>query len=187
MRQRVARMDPEGLMRVIGKDMMALLKEQGRAAVREVVIAANRQGVEADDLPYAFWALASSGTELPSFGLRQKIYSLMIDIMARTGVMPNYQRAFKPVDSQSVDEAVDAVALHMSMWAAKVLAPALIIGYYTVLDRWAPKVPEATGGKVHALLGRDYLDHLFREILTLRSAMFDDGELIRRVVRFIPE
>jgi len=171
----------------VAKDLMPLLKKQGRAAVREVVIEANKQGVVADNLPYVFWALASTDTELPSFGPRQKIYTLMIDIMARTGAMPNYQRAFKRVDDLAVDDAVDAVAVHMSMWAARNLAPALITGYYGILDKWADKVPEATGGKVLALVGRDYLDHLFREILTLRSAWFEDGELVRRVVRFIPD
>lgn len=187
MRQRVARMDPEGLMKVIGKDMMVLLREQGNAAVREVNIAANKQGVAATNLPYVFWALASTDSELPNLGLRQKIYTLMIFIMARTGAMPNYQRGFKPADSQSLDDAVDAVALHMATWAGRSLTPALVIGYYGILDKWAAKVPEATGGKVHSLIGREYLDYLFREILTLQSALFDDGELVRRVVRFIPE
>lgn len=181
-----ARTDPETLMKAIGKDMMDLLLSQGRAAVREVVTEANKYRVSADDLPYVFWVLASQH-ELPDMGPRQRVYNLMLDIMSRTGAMPNYQRAFKVAEDPATDEAADKVAVHLSYWAAKQMAPALLVGYSKILSKYQNAVPEATGGQVSAVVGVDYLDSTFRQILTLRSSWFADGELLRRVVRFLPE
>jgi len=177
---------PEDLMRSIGADMLPVLKEQGRASVREIVMAANRLGIQADDMPYAFWALATQ-KGLPDFGPKQKVSTLMIDIMARTGTMPAYQKALKVPDSGTLDEAVDKLADHMATWAARNILPYLMANYVKILNKYASKVPQATNGQVPASNGVAYLNNAFREILTLRSTWFDDGELLRRAVRFIPE
>ena len=183
---RLARTDPESLIKAVGKDFMGLLKTQGVAAVREATTAGLKRGLKSDQLSYLFWALSSPNT-LPNMGSRQKVFNLMLNILDRTGTMPDYQRSFRAVKDPEVDDVVDAVALHMSQWAARTMAPALVLGYYRTLSRHANKVPEATEGAVQALSGSDYLNFTFREMLTIRSAWFDDGELLRRVVRFIPE
>lgn len=177
---------PEDLMKALGHDLMPVLKAQGYAAVREVVTEANRLGVTADDLPYAFWALATQ-KGLPDMGARQRVFTLMIDIMARTGTMPAYQKAIKVTDSETLDYTVDKLADHMATWAARSLLPFLMANYVRILNKHADKVPQATGGQVPVSNGVAYLNNAFREILTLRSAWFDDGELLRRAVRFIPE
>ena len=178
--------DPEALVKAIGRDLMLYLKEQGRTAAREIVMEANRQRVSPEDLPYVFWVLASQ-KELPDLRARQKVFTLMIDIMARTGTMPNYQRAFRVADDIEVDAAVDKVAVNMALWAAKNMIPFLIHSYLRVLAKYAGKVPAVTGEEVPASNGLGYLNTAFREVLTLRSTWFEDGELLRRVVRFIPE
>lgn len=183
---RISRMDPEALVKLLGKDMMSFLQDQGRAALREIVTTANKEGVKANQLPYVFWALANQ-SGLPNLGPRQKAFTLMLDILTRTGVMPDYQRGFQAVDDARLDEVVDLVAQHMSVWAAKTMAVELVLGYYKLQVKHESKVPEATNGKIPAVVGATYLDRVFREILTLRSAWFEDGELLRRVVRFIPE
>lgn len=177
---------PEDLMKALGNDLMPVLKAHGNAAVREVVTEAHRLGIGPDDLPYAFWALAAQ-QNLPDMGARQKVFTLMIDIMARTGTMPAYQKALKVTDSATLDYAVDKLADHMATWAARNLLPFLMLNYVKILNKYAPKVPVATKGQVPASNGVAYLNSAFREILTLRSAWFDDGELLRRAVRFIPE
>ena len=176
----------EALMKSLGQDLMPVLKEQGKAAVREIVMQGLRQGVALPEMPYLFWALANQA-ELPDLGPRQKMFQVMLDIMTRTGVMPNYHKNFKVRDNLDVDAAVDAVARHMGVWAAKDMIPALMVGYFKVLTQHASKVPSVTNGQVPASNGVGYLNTLFREVLTLRSAWFDDGELLRRVVRLLPE
>lgn len=183
---RLAAIGPEELIKTVGRDLMPVLKAQGQASVREIVTEANKHHVAPDDLPYVFWALANPKV-LPDLGPRQKGYQLVIDIMARTGTMPAYQRAFKAVDDAAVDDAVDAVAQHMATWAYKDMLPYLMGAYVKVLSKYAGKVSEATGGQVPTSNGVAYLNRTFREILTLRSSWFEDGELLRRAVRFIPE
>lgn len=182
----VAKTDPNTLMTDIGHALMPILKDQGKVAVREIVIEANRAGVSSEDMSYIFWALATD-KGLPDQGPRHKVFQVMLDIMARTGVMPNYQRAFQIPESTDTDLAVDTIALHMGMWAARTMLPALTTEYVKVLMRVAHKVPEATDGDVPVSNGVAYLNHVFREVLTLRSSMFEDGELLRRVLRIIPE
>ena len=179
----------DAIMKGIGKDMMPQLKDIGRMAVQEIVSEANRFHVPAEHLPYIFWSMAVHQDFLSSLGRLQKVFALMIDIMARTGVMPNYQRAFKIPDDEAgiaTDVTIEPLAKHMGMWAARAMAPALIKVYYDILVKWAPKVPSATEGDVSVKDGFAYLDGVFREVLTLSSSWFEDGELLRRVVRFIP-
>lgn len=176
----------EVLMKALEHDLMPMIKEQGKAAVREIVMQGNKQGIALAEMPYLFWALANQ-KELPDLGPRQKVFQVMLDIMVRMGVMPNYQKNFKVTNDLEVDAAVDATVQHMGVWAAKDMIPALMVGYYKVLTQHAPKVPSVTKGQVPASNGVGYLNALLREILTLRSAWFDDGELLRRVVRLLPE
>lgn len=169
----------------LDKDMLALLKGYGQEAVQVVVAAANRQGVEAPDLPYVFWALATA-QQLPNLGNRLEGFRMAITIMTRTGTMPNYQRGFKSDPELRVDAAVDAVAQQLANWSMRTLRPALMVDYYHILKKYEAKVPEATSGKVRAADGVDYLDRVLREVVTLRSSMFRDGEFLRRVLQFIP-
>lgn len=176
----------EGLIKALGKDLMPNIKSQAQAAVREIIAEGNRRGVEPSQMPYLFWALATQ-RELPDLGGRQRYFQVMIDMMTRTGVLPNYQKNFRVPDDLGLDDAVDAVAQHMATWAVRSMLPALLAGYMRVLSVYASKVPAATDGVVPASNGVGYLNALLREILTLRSAWFDDGELLRRVVRLLPE
>lgn len=177
---------PEDLIRAIGNALMPVLKIQGQASVHEIVAVANRLGIQADELPYAFWTLATQ-KGLPNLGPRQKVFTLMIDIMDRTGTMPAYQKAFQVPDNATLDDAVDKLADHMAIWAVKQLLFSLTRSYIGILSKFAPDVPQVTDGQVPASNGVAYLNAAFREILTLRSAWFDDGELLRRAVRLIPE
>lgn len=183
---RVLAADEESLVKALGKDLMPLLKSQAQAAVREISLEGNRRGMGLSQMPYLFWALFTQ-KELPDLGSRQRYFQVMLDMMVRTGVVPNYQKNFKVPDDPEIDTAVDAVVQHMGTWAVRTMLPALLAGYMRVLSAHAPKVPAVTNGEVPASNGVGYLNTLFREILTLRSAWFDDGELLRRVVRLLPE
>lgn len=186
MMELLARVGPNDLMLALGRDMLPAIKKVAQAAVREVVITANRNGVQPDELPYVFWALVSQ-KELPDQGPRQKYFQVVLDIMTRTGALPNYSRAFSVPPRLEVDTATDQVATHMGIWAVKDMLPALMVAYLKILHTYASKVPEATEGAVPSSRGAGYLNEAFREVLSLRSSLFEDGELLRRVLRIIPE
>jgi hypothetical protein len=129
----------------------------------------------------------ATGQQLPALGNRKEGFDLVISILTRTGTMPNYQRSFNPDPDPVVDDAVDAVAQNLAVWASRTMKPAMMVDYLQVLGKHKSKVPEITQGRVSEDGGIDYINQVFREILTLRSSMFADGELLRRVVRYIPE
>ena len=183
---KTATTNPEDLVKVIGNDMMPILKEQGHAIVREIVTEANKQGIPPKDFPYILWALAQEKT-LPDMGLRVKGYRVLWDIMTRTGALPAYHKAFEVTKDPVVDAAVDAIALYMSVWSIRILMPFLTTAYLRVLTKHVKQVPQVTDGTVSEKNGTGYLNYIFREVLDLRSSMFEDGELLRRVMQIIPE
>lgn len=172
-------------MQGVASSLQSGLHELGQAAVREIVIQANRLSVNPDHLPYVFWALAT-GAGLPSLGSDQKLYDLAIMVMARTGTMPNYASGFTVVDDLATDSAVNVLAKHMGSWARKTLMPGLLRAYQKALQSQVKSVPRATNNAVGKDNAFEFLRRAFPQVLTMRSRMFDDGELLRRVVRVLP-
>lgn len=182
---KLAVLDEEGLVKSIGADMMPIIKTTASSTVREIILTGNKRGVPLAQMPYLFWALDNQQS-LPDLGNLQPYYQLMIDMMDRTGVMPDYQKKFSLPDDSGVDSAVDAVALDMAKWALRTMLPALSAGYVRVLGSHVSKVHEVTQGRVPVKNGPAYLNTLFRQILNMRSIWFEDGELLRRVMRLLP-
>jgi hypothetical protein len=176
----------DALMLGVAKALDAGLVDIGKSAVREIVIEANRLGVPPDDLPYVFWAL-NTKAGLPKLDAKQQqALDMMLTIMNRTGVMPNYPSAFKPTDNLATDSAVDVVARHMGAWALRTMYPALLQAYRAALQSQVRYVTKLTNGQVKKGNEFEFLRLAFRQILSLQSRMFRDGELLRRVVRILP-
>jgi len=183
---RIAGRPEDALMQGVAKALDRHLANIGKSAVREIVTVANRISVDPVGLPYVFWALATK-TGLPSFTTKgQQAFNLMIDIMERTDVMPNYDSAFAVPEDLAVDSAVDVIAKHMAVWSLRVMYPALLQVYQGSLNAHANAVPKATGGQVSPENAVEFLRRSFRQVLSLSSRKFRDGELLRRVVRILP-
>jgi hypothetical protein len=182
---RVARSEDD-LMLGVGKALDAALVDVGRAGVREIVTGANRLGVDPNDLPYVFWAL-NSKSGLPRLGAKeQKAFDMMFMIMSRTGTMPNYSSSFTPSDNLATDAAIDVLAPQLGTWALRVMYPSLLSGYRAALKTQERKVPRATNNRVSKSNAFDFLRKTFRYAVSLKSSMFRDGELLRRIVRLLP-
>ena len=100
--------------------------------------------------------------------------------------MPSYDSAFNVPDEIVTDSAVDATTRHMGVWALRSMYPALLQAYQASLNAHASAVPKATGGKVSPDNAVEFLRLSFRQILSLSSRKFTNGELLRRVVRVLP-
>ena len=171
-----------GIEKNLGKALVGI----GSAAVREVVILANRLSVDPDHLPYVFWALATQ-SGIPAMGAQeQKAFSLLVSILVRTGTMPKYEKSFSIEDDTATNSAIDVIARHMGQWARRTMHPLLIHAYQNAINSQVAAVPAATNGLVSSGDAFDFLRKSFRQILSIRSRMFRDGELLRRVVRALP-
>jgi len=176
----------DALMLGVAKVLDEQLTSLGKAAVREIVTFTNQLGVLPDHLPYLFWALATD-SGLPSLGSKEKAaFDTMVTILDRTDTMPKYSSAFSLVDDLTTDAAVDATTRHMGSWALKTMYPGLLKSYQMALQSQVKKVPKATDRQVPKGREFDFLRKTFRQVLSLRSRMFRDGELLRRVVRLLP-
>ena len=111
---------------------------------------------------------------------------MMVFIMDRTGTMPAYQSALQVADDLRLESAVDALALHMALWAARSMYPALLMAYKEAIKSQEKLVLKLTGGRVKKGDEFEFLRLAFRQVLSLQSSMFRDGELLRRVVRLLP-
>ena len=174
------------LLEGVSKALNARLVDIGRAAVREITTAGNRIGTNPDHMPYVFWALATN-TGLPSMGKKQyAAYLLMVDIMEETGTMPNWKSAFNVPNSIFADVGVDALATYMGRWAFSTMIPMVLHAYKDALLSQVKNVARATDGRVSPGDEFDFLRLLFRQVLTIKSSMFNNGGLLRRVVRALP-
>jgi len=183
---RLANRSEDILMLGVGKSLDAHLAEVGKAAVREIVTEANRLGVGPNMLPYVFWALATKAG-LPRMGQKEfAALDLMVFIMERTGTMPAYRGALQVADDPATDSATDSLALHMATWSLRSMYPALLTSYKAALKSQEKLVPKLTNGQVKKGDEFEFLRKSFRQVLSLQSSMFRDGELLRRVVRLLP-
>jgi len=173
------------LMMGVAKVLNVKLVDIGRAAVREVVTSSNRLGVGPDNLPYVFWTLTTN--QRASTGKKQvAAYLLMMEILERTGTMPNWQSAFNVPDDIFTDFIVDKVVRHMGVWALSTMSPMLFHAYRAALDSQVKNVLKATDGNVKAGDEFDFLRLAFRQVLSIKSSRYDNGNLLRQVVRFLP-
>ncbi len=176
----------DALMLGVGRALDAKLTDLGKAAVREIVTAANRLGVPPDHLPYVFWALATKAG-LPKLGQKEsEALDMMVTVLDRTGTMPSYSSAFSVADDLGTDAAIDQLAKHMATWSLRTLYPGLLQGYKDALNSQVKAVPKATNGQVKDKDAFNFLRLAFRQIVNINSRMFRDGELLRRVVRLLP-
>jgi len=182
---RQASRSEEVLMKDVGSALESKLHSLGQAAVREIVTQANRLSVDPDHLPYVFWALATQAG-LPSLGKDQKLFDLTMMVMSRSGAMPNYQSSFSVVDDFATDSAVNTLAKHMGKWARQTMIPGLLRGYQEALTSQVKNVPRATNNTVKKKDAFEFLRRAFPQVLTMRSRMFNNGEMLRRVVRVLP-
>lgn len=170
------------LVKNVGSSLMEGLRNLGRAAVNVVTREATRQGLSPDDLPYVWWALATKTVATT----RSADFDFLLDILTRTGTMPNYSAGFLVPDDLTVDEALGPIGQAIKKWAEKALRKGLLRAYQAALKSQVSLVPRATGGAVGADKAALFLHRAFSQILTTNSRWFEDGELLRRVVRSLP-
>ena len=184
MRKSAKKATPEDLVKAVGRDYMVILRGVGRAAVKEIATEVRRRSIPSTDWPYIFWALTAQ-KGLPDLGPRQRVFAVAMDIMVRTGAVPSAR--FQVADDPLVDEAIDGLAEHMGVWAARNLLPEVLVGLAQCMLRYAPKVPEATDGEVPEKNGLTYLKRIFPQIVLMRTSWFEDAALITRVLNILPD
>jgi len=173
-------------MKGVARVLNGKLVDIGNAAVREIVTFSNSLNVNPDHLPYVFWALATKTGLPPMNKKRLQAFTLMVDIMDRTETMPNWKSSMGVPDDITIDPIVDTVADHMGLWAVRVMLPLMLDGYMKALKSQVKAVPKATSGRVPKGNEVEFLRKVFRQILSIKSSMFDRGELLRQVVRVLP-
>ena len=169
------------LMQGVATHFLAGLSQAGSEAVVEITREANRRGVPLENLPYVFWALDTQ-SGLPRLP-EPLLYELLMLVMRGTGTMPPYWKSFVIAEDAVTDEAVSAIALHMSRWAKKTMLPLASKAYQAALRSQVAQVPRATGGRVPAAKAGEFLSRAFPRVLSVESRSFARGDLLRRVVR----
>lgn len=167
----------ENLVKTLGKHLLQSLKVVAQSAVQEIIQVASREGLPLSNIPVLLETLQKERSD-------SRQYQVLMDIIEGTESMPVVVRREVSSDFEAVKLVVSK---HMRAWAVKDMLPALTFHYWRVLSQYAHQVPIVTMGAVPLTRSQDYLDVLFREILTVRSAWFGRGELLRRVVRILPE
>lgn len=173
----------DALVKAVGKNLMPHLDKVGRSAVDWVTKEANRKGLSPDLLPYIWWSLKTK-SGLPD--LDKPDYNLLFDILHRRRLMPDHSRGFFIPEDLNDEAHVRDIALGLEKWSRKVMRPMLLRGYQQALKSQAAKVPKAMEGRVPKGKEMAFLRMVFAKMLTMNSRWFEDGELLRRVVRSLP-
>ena len=174
------------LMQGVGQRLDRNLTKIGKEAYKELLSLANKAGIPSDALPYVLWVL-DSNAGLPHLPQKEgKALQMAMDVMRRTGWLPHYSSAFTVVDNLQIDQAIDKLSRNLGTWSLRSMYPEILKAYQDALKSQVKAVPKATQGRVAPQDAFNFLRLSFRQVVTIDSSMFRDGELLRRVVRLLP-
>lgn len=168
------------VMQAVGADFHRRLQRIAKEAALEVTRKSRVLGLTSDQQSQALGMMVAAFT-LPLPSKNQVALDIMMSLLIRTRNLPV---RIQKISEEDVD--LEPMVIGMANWARQVLLPALLETYQSVLDKYAPRIPQATQGRIKAHQAFDFLRKSFRQVLTVNSSWFEDGELLRRVVRTLP-
>ncbi len=161
----------------------ALINEDlGHAIVRQVTIEATKFNITFEQLPYIFKILMEMPEHWPSVMPDKNALLLGREVLARSGVTPNYSRAVV-IPPGTMEDAVDRVLQRMSSWCSGVLMAQMSTAYDVILFKRVGQVPKATQGAIPKDKGYAWLDLMVRRILPKRPRWIPkNSDLVLRLL-----